>query len=90
MLYQIECSIFVRTRPLPEVGRTAVVNRAAFKDRRFTLRRTGIFLGESALFLPLAYPSSYAEAHGISQPETVYLLSVLNAGSRFGRWFRGL
>ncbi|KAK4691279.1 hypothetical protein P7C71_g5685, partial [Lecanoromycetidae sp. Uapishka_2] len=60
-----------------------------YKHKVFALTTAGVFMIEWALFIPLSYISSYALAHGISPAFSYQLLSILNAGSFFGRWAPG-
>ena len=60
-----------------------------YKHKVFALTTAGVFFIEWALFIPLSYISSYAIAHGVNEAFGYQLLSILNAGSFFGRWLPG-
>lgn len=60
-----------------------------YKHKVFALTTAGVFFIEWALFIPLSYISSYAIAHGVNEAFSYQLLSILNAGSFFGRWLPG-
>lgn len=60
-----------------------------YKHKVFALTTAGVFMIEWALFIPLSYISSYAFAHNVSPTFSYQLLSILNAGSFFGRWAPG-
>jgi hypothetical protein len=68
----------------------AKIDLTAFKDPRFALTTTGIFLIEWAHFAPMTYITSYAIAAGVDSDMAYQLLVVLNVGSCFGRWLPGL
>ena len=65
-------------------------NFRIFRDMRFTLTTAAIFLIEWGLFIPISYISSYSLDHGFSTEFSYQILSVLNAGSFFGRCVPGL
>ncbi|OAA44195.1 Major facilitator superfamily domain, general substrate transporter [Metarhizium rileyi] len=60
-----------------------------FRDRRYALSALGIFFMEFGLFVPLTYIVSYATAHGLGTSDSFMVLSLLNAGSVFGRFLPG-
>ena len=60
-----------------------------YKHKVFALTTAGVFFIEWALFIPLSYISSYAIAHGVNEAFSYQLLSIVNAGSFFGRWLPG-
>ena len=61
-----------------------------FKDLPFTFVTLGIFLMEWGLFVPLTYITTYAVSHGHSSSFSFKIVSILNAGSFFGRFSAGL
>lgn len=63
---------------------------SVFKDLPFTFVTIGIFLMEWGIFVPLAYITTYAVAHGHSSSFSFQILAVLNGGSFFGRFSAGL
>ncbi|MCJ1301856.1 hypothetical protein MMC08_004657 [Hypocenomyce scalaris] len=60
-----------------------------FKDPIFAFVTLGIFLLEWGIFVPLAYITSYAVAHGASTAFGFQVVALLNAGSFFGRILAG-
>ena len=60
-----------------------------FKNKIFALTTAGVFFIEWALFIPISYISSYAIANGVNETFSYQVLSILNAGSFFGRWLPG-
>ena len=60
-----------------------------FKHKIFALTTAGVFFIEWALFIPISYISSYAIANGVNETFSYQVLSILNAGSFFGRWLPG-
>jgi MFS family permease len=55
----------------------------------FAMTVIGVFLLEWALFIPLAYITSYALEENYSTSFAYDILPILNAGSVFGRWLPG-
>ncbi|EFY92585.1 MFS monocarboxylate transporter, putative [Metarhizium acridum CQMa 102] len=92
-------NIFIRTRLPPQINGTdgeAGKKRNSvwpdftiFQDKRYALSALGIFFMEFGLFVPLTYIVSYAMAHGFDTSESFTVLSLLNAGSVFGRFLPG-
>ncbi|KID96296.1 Major facilitator superfamily domain, general substrate transporter, partial [Metarhizium majus ARSEF 297] len=92
-------NIFIRTRLAPRVNgpdggasdkRNSVwPDLTIFRDKRYALSALGIFFMEFGLFVPLTYIVSYAMAHGFNPSESFTVLSLLNAGSVFGRFLPG-
>ena len=88
-------NVFIRSRlPAPEPAPTI---RDMLPDWRifrnnwvFILTTAGVFFVEWALFVPLAYISSFALAHGIDSTFAYQILAIINGGSFFGRWAPGL
>ncbi|KAH6889429.1 major facilitator superfamily domain-containing protein [Thelonectria olida] len=60
------------------------------KDRGFAVTALGVFFTEWGLFVPLTYIVSFAKSHGAGDADSSVYLSVLNAGSVFGRFLPGL
>ena len=61
-----------------------------FKDKTFAVMTAALFLIEWGLFCGLSYLTSFALSAGIRPTLAYQLLSILNAGSFFGRWAPGL
>ncbi|KAG5914257.1 hypothetical protein E4U42_000580 [Claviceps africana] len=81
--------LLVRSRLPPTENATAHPDFRIFSNPPFALTTIGIFLLELALFIPVAYMSSYAQHRGFSQSFAFRLLSVMNAGSVVGRALPG-
>jgi len=81
--------ILVRSRLPPAKNATAKPDFRIFKDPAFTTTVLGVYLLEWALFVPLAYISSYALYQGFSSDFAYQALVILNVGSIFGRWLPG-
>jgi len=61
-----------------------------FKDKTFFIMTVALFLIEWGLFMGLTYTTAFALAVGIRPALAYQLISILNAGSFFGRWAPGL
>lgn len=86
-------NLLVRSRlPRKPVAnwRSVTPDLSVFKDLPFTFVTLGIFLMEWGLFIPLTYITPYAVDHGHSISFSFTILSILNAGSFFGRFSAGL
>lgn len=89
-------NVFIRTRLPPlvvapdEKQKSVWPDFTIFRDKSFALSALGIFFMEFGLFVPLTYIVSYATAHGLSTSDSFMVLSLLNAGSVFGRFMPGL
>lgn len=62
-----------------------MVHWSSFKDFTFIILSLGIFFGFAGLYIPFFYAQSYAISIGVDPKFSFYLLSILNAGSIFGR-----
>jgi len=82
-------NILIRSRLPPAANANSKPDFRIFKDPAFALVVLGTFLLELALFIPLAYISSYALANGFSTAFSYQILPILNVGSVFGRWLPG-
>lgn len=88
----IIANILVRSRlpPPPKGhGRSIWPDFRIFRDKTLSLITAGTFFVEWALFIPLAFVTSYALARGVDPAFSYQLLAILNAGSFFGRWIPG-
>lgn len=86
-------NLLVRSRlPRKPVANILVLSPdlTVFKDLPFTFVTLGIFLMEWGLFVPLTYITTYAVSHGHSSSFSFKIVSILNAGSFFGRFSAGL
>lgn len=61
----------------------------AWKHPAYTLQVIGLFLIVWAIFVPFFYIPVYAQSVGIGVDLSNYLISILNAGSMFGRLLGG-
>jgi MFS family permease len=62
----------------------------AFKQPAYTLQIAGLFAIWWGLFIPFFFLPSYAEHFGMSTSLAWYLVTILNAGSLFGRLIGGV
>ena len=76
----------MRTHLPPKPGR-ALFESSAFKSPTFMIQSFGIMLGFIGLYVPMFYIQTYALTRNITSDSNFafYLLSILNAGSFFGR-----
>ncbi|KAJ5919531.1 hypothetical protein N7454_009366 [Penicillium verhagenii] len=83
--------ILARSRlPPKETGvRALFPDLSLFCNGILMLASMGIFFMEWGLFVPLTYLTSYALSHGQPSQFSFLLLSLINAGSVFGRWIPG-
>lgn len=85
----IVANFLIRSRLPPLEFASVHPDIKIFKNRAFLLTTIAVFLLEFALFIPLTYISSYALSQGFSEPFSFQILTVLNAGSVFGRILPG-
>jgi MFS family permease len=78
-----------KIQPAKNIKQNLWPDLRVYKHKVFALTIAGVFIIEWALFIPLSYISSYALAHNVSPTFSYQLLSILNAGSFFGRWAPG-
>jgi MFS family permease len=86
-------NLLVRSRlPRKPMGsfKNIAPDLTVFKDPPFAFVSLGIFLMEWGVFIPLTFGTSYATSHGHSSSFGFQIISVLNAGSFFGRYFAGM
>ncbi|EGX95322.1 MFS monocarboxylate transporter, putative [Cordyceps militaris CM01] len=81
--------LLVRARLPPAQNATAHPDPRIFRQRPFALATVAIFLLEFALFIPLAYLSTYALHHGFGAAYAYHLVPIMNAGSVVGRSLPG-
>ncbi|KAI4602205.1 hypothetical protein KJ359_009443 [Pestalotiopsis sp. 9143b] len=83
------CNLLVHKR-LPAARNSSVhPDFKILKDPAFLFTTIGVFMLEFALFIPIAYISSYALYAGFDQSLSFYILTILNASSVFGRLLPG-
>lgn len=85
----VVANFLIRSRLPPRAGASVHPDPKIFRNLPFALTTLAVFLLEFALFIPLTYISSYALAQGFSEPFSFQIITVLNAGSVFGRIFPG-
>ena len=91
LLLAVPANLFLRSRLPPSKEPFRLVpDLTAFKNPSVALCALGMFLMEMALFVALAYISSYVTAHGQGVFFGFTINAILNAGSFFGRWVPGL
>lgn len=80
-------AVAVMRNPLPPKPGRALFQSSAFKSPPFILQSFGIMLGFIGLYVPIFYVQTYALTRDITSDSdyAFYLLSILNAGSFFGR-----
>lgn len=83
--------LLIRPRLPPKATgvRAMLPDLSLFCNGTLMLASMGIFFMEWGLFVPLTYLTSYALLHGQSSQFSFLLLSLVNAGSVFGRWIPG-
>jgi MFS family permease len=82
-------NLLIKSR-LPHRKLTKVIpDLRIFGDKSLTLITVAVFLIEFALFIPLAYISSYGVAYGDNPNFGANALAVMNAGSVVGRLLAG-
>jgi MFS family permease len=85
----IMANLLIKSRLPPVRDASAKPDFRIFRNPIFALTVAGVFLLEWALFIPLAYISSYASAQGFSDAASYQTLVMLNVGSLFGRILPG-
>ncbi|KAH6981535.1 riboflavin transporter MCH5 [Ilyonectria sp. MPI-CAGE-AT-0026] len=80
---------FVRSRLPPSKTASIHPDIRIFKETPFLFTTVAVFLMEFALFIPLTYISSYAAAQGFGDKFSFQILTIMNAGSFFGRLLPG-
>ena len=88
----IIANLLIRSRlpGKPISRRNLLPDPRIFKDKTFAVMTAALFLIEWGLFCGLSYLTSFALSAGIRPTLAYQLLSILNAGSFFGRWAPGL
>ncbi|OTB14327.1 hypothetical protein K445DRAFT_319138 [Daldinia sp. EC12] len=90
LFLSIIANLLVRSRLPPSTHPVRILpDWTLFKDLKFTLCCVGVWFMEWGIFTPLTYIVSYAAAHGQDANAAYTLLSILNAGSFFGRFLPG-
>lgn len=85
----IAANFLIRSRLPPLKNASAHPDFTIFKNTPFLLTTISMFLMEFALFIPLTYISSYAQAQGFTKAFSFQILPILNAASAFGRALPG-
>jgi predicted MFS family arabinose efflux permease len=92
-IFIICCAIaitLIRSRLPSKPGQAVMPDLKILKDRAYLLATLGTFFMEWALFVPIAYLTSFAASSGAMSPAFSYqLIAIFNAGSCFGRWAPG-
>jgi MFS family permease len=81
--------VFVRSRLPPKANASIHPDPKIFREKTFLYTTIAVFLMEFALFIPIGYISSYARAQGFDESFSFYILTIMNAGSFFGRVLPG-
>jgi MFS family permease len=80
----------IRSRLPPKPGQAVMPDLKILKNRAYLLCTMGTYFMEWALFVPIAYLTSFATSTGAMSPAFSYqLIAILNAGSCLGRWAPG-
>lgn len=82
-------NFLIRSRLPPKEGASVHPDPRIFLNKAFALTTVAVFLLEFGLFIPLTYISSYALAQGFGEAFSFRIVTVLNAGSVFGRVLPG-
>lgn len=80
--------ILIKTRLPRNAQARLLMDWRGFRDTRFLLTMTAIFILDWAVLVPPAYITMYASATHL-QPLSQHILAVLNAASIFGRCLPG-
>lgn len=84
------CSIILLKTRLPKNPRSKVLfDWTGFKDLRFTITMSAIFILDWAVMVPPAYITTYAKARGFDTISP-HILAILNSASIVGRGLPGL
>jgi MFS family permease len=87
------CVLLVRSRLPPLPGSTILPDFRIYRQPAFTLATMGVFFHELALFIPIAYISSFIISTGAASATSSLpftLISFLNVGSTIGRFLPGV
>lgn len=85
-------NVLVRARlPRKSLNKSNLLpHPSIFKDRIFLILAIALFLIEWGLFTSQGYLVTFALANGIRPALSYQLISIMNAGSFFGRWAPGI
>lgn len=87
----IGACLLIRSRLPPKAGQSVLPDFRIFRHKSYLLLTIGIFMMEWALFIPIAYLTTFAMSTGAFTPAFSYqLVAIFNAGSCIGRWLPGL
>lgn len=88
----ILANLLIRSRlPGKRISRSNILpDFRIFRDKTFLIMTIAMFMIEWGLFMGLSYTTAFALAVGIRPTLAYQLISILNAGSFFGRWAPGL
>ncbi|KAH7233724.1 MFS monocarboxylate transporter-like protein [Fusarium tricinctum] len=78
----------LKTRLPANTASRVVLNWKGFRDVRFTITMSAIFILDWAVLVPPAYITTYASFHGHNEIAT-NILAILNSASTFGRGLPG-
>jgi len=83
--------LLIHSRLPPKPGQSILPDFRIFRHKSYLLLTIAIFMMEWALFIPIAYLTTFAQATGAFTPAFSYqMIAIFNAGSCFGRWVPGL
>ena len=81
----ISVGIVCQEKPQAAQGTRSLVDRAALKDSAFALFAAGGFFILMAYYVPFLFIPSFARSLAIGPDLQLYLLTIINAASFFGR-----
>jgi MFS family permease len=82
-------NLLVRSRLPPLPGSSSKPDLRIFRQGAFACVTLAAFFMEIAMFVPVNYITTYATYKGMDAKLAFQLISILNAGSFFGRWIAG-
>ncbi|KAI9725885.1 MAG: hypothetical protein M1834_009473 [Cirrosporium novae-zelandiae] len=82
--------LLVRSRLPPSKNANVMPDFRIFRDPAFTMVTAGVFFIEWALFVPIAYLTSYTVSVGLSETYSYQIVAILGAGSCLGRLLPGI
>lgn len=78
--------VFMKTRVPPAAQKRAFLDKSVFRDIPFLVFSSASFFAFMGLYIPFFYVQLYSIEYGISSAEfSPYFVTILNAGSVFGR-----
>ncbi|MCJ1311067.1 hypothetical protein MMC25_004737 [Agyrium rufum] len=85
----ILANLLIRSRLPPKPHGSVWPDFSIFGNRIFALTTASVFFIEWGLFIPISYITLYSIRYGIDEQFSYQIITILNAGSFFGRWTPG-